>query len=401
MIEQALYFTLGFLIMGLFGLVFLPFYWQRAVRLSTRRLEAQLPLSMAEIAAEKDSLRAEFAVEKRRVEQLAEAAQNGKGMALAELGRRTGQLTALAGEFAALEARAGQLELAAGHSQRAHAEAEAALAAANVEIHDANGHVLRSENQYHELADAHLELIQNADGQRTTIAALETRISGLEIRLNDTVRLLENVQAARDAIKDEATGLRVDLAATSARLREAQRLHAAAASSHASAEELRSTLQANLAASSERVNRLQSDLGSQTRLASSTAAELADALRREKELRASLQRQMDMARASDASLAKRVESLRTENAGLQNQLAALQAQLAEAARDKAAANHGMGDELALGTDMAQLREAISDIGHQMIRLNRSMQLASGIEAPLTPDALPPLPARVVDKALAN
>ena len=60
MIEQLIYFAIGFLIASLFNLIFVPLVHNRAVRLTTRRLAAETPFSMAEIQAEKDQLRAEF-----------------------------------------------------------------------------------------------------------------------------------------------------------------------------------------------------------------------------------------------------------------------------------------------------------------------------------------------------
>jgi len=52
----------------LLGLMIVPLVHNRAVRLTTRRMEAATPLSMAEIQADKDQLRAEFAMSARRLE---------------------------------------------------------------------------------------------------------------------------------------------------------------------------------------------------------------------------------------------------------------------------------------------------------------------------------------------
>ena len=72
MIEQAIFFALGILVAGLLGLIILPALWWRAVRLSTRRLEMQVPLSMDEVLAERDLLRAEFALAQNRLEKALE-----------------------------------------------------------------------------------------------------------------------------------------------------------------------------------------------------------------------------------------------------------------------------------------------------------------------------------------
>ena len=68
-IEQTMVFAAGFLLAGLLALLFLPALWRRALRLSRRRLEMQMPLSMDEIVAERDQLRAQFASDRRRIEQ--------------------------------------------------------------------------------------------------------------------------------------------------------------------------------------------------------------------------------------------------------------------------------------------------------------------------------------------
>src|SRR5262249_59297759 len=68
MIEGIMYFGIGFLVATLLGLFFVPLVHNRAVRLTMKRLEASTPLSMVEIRADKDHLRAEFAISTRRLE---------------------------------------------------------------------------------------------------------------------------------------------------------------------------------------------------------------------------------------------------------------------------------------------------------------------------------------------
>jgi hypothetical protein len=53
MIESSMYFGIGLLFGALIGLVLIPLVHARAVRLTTRRLEAVLPESMAEVQAER------------------------------------------------------------------------------------------------------------------------------------------------------------------------------------------------------------------------------------------------------------------------------------------------------------------------------------------------------------
>src|ERR671920_2635565 len=88
MIESIMYFGIGFLVAALLGLVVIPLVHGRAVRLTMRRLEAATPLSMAEIQADKDQLRAEFAMSTRRLEMSVEQLKNKSTGQLAELGKK-------------------------------------------------------------------------------------------------------------------------------------------------------------------------------------------------------------------------------------------------------------------------------------------------------------------------
>ena len=75
MVEQIMFFALGALCAGLVSIVVLPAFWRRAERLVRMELERQLPLSPAEIAAERDQLRAEFSIRQRNLEISAEQAK--------------------------------------------------------------------------------------------------------------------------------------------------------------------------------------------------------------------------------------------------------------------------------------------------------------------------------------
>jgi hypothetical protein len=89
MIESIMYLAIGFLFAGLIGVAFAPLVHGRAVRLTVRRLEAELPLQMGEIQAGKDLLRAEFAMATRRLELMIEQLRNKNAGQLIELGKKS------------------------------------------------------------------------------------------------------------------------------------------------------------------------------------------------------------------------------------------------------------------------------------------------------------------------
>jgi chromosome segregation ATPase len=148
MVEQIMYIGIGFLIAGLLVIGVIPLVHARAVRLTMRRMEALTPLSIAEIQADKDQLRAEFAMTMSRLEMTVEQMKAKTTNQLADLGRKSeaiGRLKLELGEktaaLFALEAKEKQLsddlqttqtELAA--KTGALEEAERALASARTEL---------------------------------------------------------------------------------------------------------------------------------------------------------------------------------------------------------------------------------------------------------------------------
>ena len=87
MIEYALLIMLGFCIGGLIALLLAPTLWNRAVRLTTRRLEATMPMSLSDIEADKDLLRASYAIRLRRMEAALNKARDKSANQLVEISR--------------------------------------------------------------------------------------------------------------------------------------------------------------------------------------------------------------------------------------------------------------------------------------------------------------------------
>jgi len=148
MIESIMYFGIGFLVSALIGLLFIPAVHNRAVRLTVKRLEASTPLSITEIRADKDQLRAEFAMSARRLEMRIEKLKAQTTTQLADLGKKTDIINQLKKELAekngtnvALEARdktlRDQLRASEKDNQiksRALSEAERVLAEKEAEL---------------------------------------------------------------------------------------------------------------------------------------------------------------------------------------------------------------------------------------------------------------------------
>src|SRR6201985_1536269 len=185
MVEPIMYLAIGFLVSMLFGLMILPLVHNRAVRLAIRRMEAATPMSMAEIQADKDQLRAEFAMSARRLEISVEQLKSKSTSQLAELGKKTDAINRMKLELGeknaaifALEARekAGKEQLRATEEEftaktEALRAAERALTDKQTELAKINA----------ELSDRSMI----ADSRQVELVAVHAQIEELKNRVND------------------------------------------------------------------------------------------------------------------------------------------------------------------------------------------------------------------------
>ena len=104
MLEPMMFAGLGFLAACLLMVVFIPLVHERAVRLTARKFLAATPLSYAELQAQKDLLRAEYAMSMRRVEMSAEVTKAKAVDQLCEVAKKVAELHHLKAEVAKAKA---------------------------------------------------------------------------------------------------------------------------------------------------------------------------------------------------------------------------------------------------------------------------------------------------------
>src|SRR6185369_40344 len=75
-----------------------PAIWRRAVALTRRRIEASVPLSLTDIQADKDRMRAEFAMSTRRLEMSIKGFKEKAAAQIVEINRNREELKRLAAE---------------------------------------------------------------------------------------------------------------------------------------------------------------------------------------------------------------------------------------------------------------------------------------------------------------
>jgi chromosome segregation ATPase len=185
MIEPIMYLGIGFLIASLLGIVLVPLVHGRAVRLTKRRLEAATPLSMAEIQADKDQLRAEFAMSTRRLEMSVEHMKAKTTSQLAELGKKTDAINRLKIELGDKTASIFALEAHEKALKDQLKTTEQEYAVKTADLREAERTLADRQAELRKLSLNLDERSVTADSQRIEIVALKTQIEALKDRISD------------------------------------------------------------------------------------------------------------------------------------------------------------------------------------------------------------------------
>jgi chromosome segregation ATPase len=235
LIEPAMFFVAGLLVAGLAGLLILPAFAARAYRLAAARARLLAPLSMKDVVAERDLLRAEHALEQHRLERRLAAAQDAAAHHRADLGRQAASIVAMEAESARLSGEISDLREDLSARERDARGLEGDLGASRIALNDFSARLDRAAGEILALSDRRVALETTADGQRTVIAGLETRAAGLEIKLGDALHAAKSASAAAEAEKARLSSELAARAATVERL-SAELSEAAAKSASLAAE---------------------------------------------------------------------------------------------------------------------------------------------------------------------
>jgi chromosome segregation ATPase len=218
MIEPVMYFGIGFLVAALLGLLFVPLVHNRAVRLTMRRLEAATPLSIAEIRADKDQLRAEFAMSTRRLEMSVAQMKTKTTSQLAELGKKADAINQLKKELGEKTATIFALE-ARDKTQREQ------LRTTEEEFQLKNSALREVERA---LADKEAELVKlvaelgeqsiTSDSQRVELAALRTQVEAMKVSVADYERTVKDIELRLNRERSDAETTAAELAAAREKL---------------------------------------------------------------------------------------------------------------------------------------------------------------------------------------
>ena len=363
-------FALGFLTAGLVALACLPAVWRRAMRLTARRLGQLVPLSMDEIVAGRDQLRAGFAVGQRRLEQKLEQVEGARSQAMIEVGRRDVRILTLEDELAQERSRTASLADELGETTRELLGLRGETGSAAIALYDSEGLAEQRRWEALEAEEKNRALQNTVDEGRAAIAAFETRILGLEARVADLNQDLETgkreLSRANDALS-RTTGER-DAARQAAEAIAGKRDAAELRLDNAMSEvaQLKAALEQR-GGSAETAERRAADL------AQALAAQEASFEKLEKDRKmseAALTAQTEAARNQIKASATTIEELRAEKAALSSALVTARQIRAEPPTDPTVS----------AGDLAALREAIKRVADDVLRMS-GMPKPSPVVAP--------------------
>lgn len=214
MIQSILFFTLGFLTAGFLALMVAPAIWRRAVILTRKRIEASVPLTMNEIQADKDRLRAEFAMSTRRLEMSIKTFRDKASTQIVEINRNREELKRLTEERAEkdraiteLESRGSELRTELRHREEQMKRLSTRLADTERVLEERALEIDRLGQMYDEASltasNRQIELVsRETDYDRVSgdIGAFRTQRKDAEKRLREVAA---ESKAAQDALKAE------------------------------------------------------------------------------------------------------------------------------------------------------------------------------------------------------
>jgi len=400
-------FALGFLAAALLALLIIPAINTRAERLARRRAEALFPMSISELTAEKDHLRAEFAVLQTRIERRAEEALAVKHQSMEELGRRAVRIDSLETELAGRDETIADLrkDLDDARARLAATEAEfentqallagtretltaieeahrktldelangrseiesskATLAEMRAELAQALEKIETRESAYVALEGSHNSALSELDAKRITISDLETRLATQTARGDDFERALGD---RRGELTDERQRL-VDLAKSL--LAEQERSLVLEQRSR----EIESERDAKAAEASALTSRIEEIVAERDALRTSLeereaahaalGKELEDVRGRIGTLEASSGKSDDSHASELRGLAERAEILKAEKASLEGALSLAREERTRLEKELKDLRRGSGEDVR--ADNAELRQQITKVADEIMR----------------------------------
>src|ERR1700716_615173 len=392
MIEPIMYLAIGFLVSMLFGLMIVPLVHNRAVRLTTKRLEAATPLSMAEIQADKDQLRAEFAMSARRLEMSVDQLKNKTTSQLAELGKKSDAINRMKLELGEKNATIFALEAREKAIKEQLRATEEEFGTKTVSVRSAEQALADKQNDLAKLSAELSDRSMMAESRQVELVAMRAQVDALKSRVGDAEKEFAATQARLEQERSDAEKATRELTEARSRVENlSQRV------TDLDRQLIVQVKEAEMLGN--RVNDLESRLTTQGKLLAERDFEN-NQLRQASEAAERIARELrgEIGALNEDGKSPPIEKLRTEKAAVEEQLRIARDERAKLQRDINAIQQQAESSWATERmENALLRERINDIAAEVAKL--AMQLEgpnSPIEALL--GAEPETPAKAARPA---
>jgi len=361
-VEPIMYLAIGFLVAMLLGLTLVPLVHNRAVRLTTRRMEAATPLSMAEIQADKDQLRAEFAMSARRLEMSVDQLKHKTTSQLAELGKKTDAINRLKLELGeknatifSLEAREKAVKEQLRATEEEFATKTEALRQAEKALHDKQSEQARLNAELNDRSTM-------AESRQVELVAVHTQIDALKLRVGDAEKDFATTQARLEAERKQAEAASRDLAEARARVESlSQRV------TDLDRQLIMQVKEAELLGN--RVNDLEARLSTQGKLLAEREYEVNQLRQAREAAERTIKELRDELNLTNSGSWPAVERLKSEKAAVEEQLRIARDERAKLQRDVTAIQAQAESTWATERmENALLRERINDIAAEVAKL---------------------------------
>ncbi|RTM00069.1 MAG: hypothetical protein EKK31_23560 [Hyphomicrobiales bacterium] len=342
MVQSVLFFVLGFLCAVFLVSLIAPAVWRRAVVLTRRRLEASLPLTQAEIQADKDRVRAEYAMTTRRLEITVKNLQEKTAEQVVEIARGREALKGLAVE------------------KQDKNQALADLQAKNAELR-------QREEDLHRLSEKHAQ----------TERALEKRVlelQKLEQMYDDASFSSSNRQIELVARESELEKLASDIAMLRSQRKEADRRNQEIASESKGAREALKAEKRRTAELDKKVERLLATLADREEKLDRREKDLARMRERSKETNAAngVARLVSGADAKSDDVDGAIAKLEADRERLETRLAALARENNRLKSDLAASGAARPESAVDARPGAGLREQMNELAAEVVNLTMKL-----------------------------
>jgi len=209
LVQSILFFVLGFLTAGFMVLLIAPSVWRRAVSVTRQRVEAKLPMTLDEIRADKDSLRAEHAMALRKVEVQLKSAQEKLLTQAVELSRSREAQKAHATDHANKDRTVSELEATRGSLSEDIAKRDEQIKALAGQLVEAESMLEKRAQEIEEIGRLYDEASLSSSNRQIELVSRESEIgklsddmSALRSQRKDTDKRVVELEADNKAVRE-------------------------------------------------------------------------------------------------------------------------------------------------------------------------------------------------------